>query len=682
MRIWTCYNVGINLGGTMDLLFTPFTINTVEIPNRIVMPAFGLKYTSIDRMPNQRLIDFYEARAKGGCGLVIVGGVGIDLVGGGMMMPGIDSDDFIEPWRKMSRAIHKHHSKFFIQLFHAGRYMHRVMARGAEAVAPSAVPSNYTKETPRALAVDEIKEIQAKFAAGARRAKEAGVDGVELIASAGYLICQFLSPVTNLREDEYGGSFENRCRFGVEVIEQVRAAVGPEYPVTMRISGSEFIPGGNTNADMVKICQRFEAAGADGFNVTGGWHETHVPQLPTLVPRGAYSYLAAQIRKAVTVPVFASNRIVAPDQAEELLRDSICDLVCVGRAQIADPDWATKARTGRTDEIRPCVACLQGCLERLFRVRDVQCLCNPQAGFETVRTLERTDTPRRVMIVGAGPAGLEAALTAEAMGHDVHLFDAASAIGGQLPLAAAPPGREDFLSLLRFYENELLRRKVKVALGQPVSVATVKQVAPDVVLVATGSHQTRPTIEGSDLPHVVMAWDVLVNKAPVGDNVVVIGGGAVGIETALAIAEKGTLSAEALKFLLKHEAEDLATLRRLALEGTKRVAIVELLPRIGKGLGPANKWVFLKELDLLGVRVQAGSRVARITSDKVEWIGEEGRGAIPADTVVLALGASSNTDLAKSLADSGIEMRSIGDAREPRTIFEAVHEGFLAAREL
>ncbi len=666
----------------MDKLFSPLRINSLEIPNRVVMPAFGLKYTSIDRKPNDRLIDFYEARAKGGCGLIVIGGVGIDLVGGGLMLPSIESDEFIEPWRRMSNALHKHGSKYFIQLFHAGRYMHRMMARGKEAVAPSAVPSKYTKETPRALETEEILEVQDKFAAAARRAKEAGADGVEIISSAGYLICQFLSPVTNLREDEYGGSFENRCRFGVEVLEKVRAAVGPDYPVTMRVSGSDFIPGGNTNADMVKVCQRFEAAGADAFNVTGGWHETRIPQLPTLVPRGAFSYLAAEIRKAVRVPVYASNRIVEPDHAEEMLQDSVCDMVCIGRAQIADPDWTNKARTNREGEIRPCVACLQGCMERLFRVRDVQCLCNPQAGFEGKREVEKSTSPKKVMIVGAGPAGLEAALTAHAGGHDVHLFDSAPAIGGQLPLAAAPPGREDFASLLRFYESELLRLDINVALSTRVSPAEVQKIAPDVVILATGSKQIRPPIEGIDLPHVVTAWDVLLKKVPVGQKVVVIGGGAVGIETALALAEAGTLSADALKFLLKHEAEDMETLRRLALQGTRDVTIVELLPRIGKGLGPANKWVFLKEIDLLGVQVQAGARVAQITPDKVEWIGEDGRGSIPAETVVLALGATPESTLEESLTEAGIEVTTIGDARKSRTIFEAVHEGFLAAREL
>ncbi len=666
----------------MDMLFSPLRINSVEIPNRIVMPAFGLKYTSIDRKPNDRLIDFYEARAKGGCGLIIIGGVGIDLVGGGLMLPGIDADEFIEPWRRMSSALHKHGSKFFIQLFHAGRYMHRMMAKGAEAVAPSAVPSNYTKETPRALEHDEIAEVQEKFAAAARRAQLAGVDGVEIIASAGYLICQFLSPVTNKREDEYGGSFENRCRFGVEVLEKVRAAVGPDYPVTMRVSGSDFVPGGNINADMVKICQRFEAAGADAFNITGGWHETRIPQLPTLVPRGAFSYLASEIRKAVRVPVFASNRIVDPHQAEELLRDSICDMVCIGRAQIADPEWSNKARSGRTGEIRPCVACLQGCMERLFRVRDVQCLCNPQAGFEAVRAIVKSDSPKKVMIVGAGPAGLEAALTAHARGHEVNLFDAAPSIGGQLPLAAAPPGREDFRALLNFYESELLRVGIPVSLGHSVTAATVQKVAPDVVILATGSKQTRPPIEGIDLPHVVMAWDVLLKRVRVGEKVVVIGGGAVGIETALALAEAGTLSADALKFLLKHQAEDMETLRRLALQGTRNVTIVELLPRIGNGLGPANKWVFLKELDLLGVHVQAGARVARITPQKVEWISEDGRGSCDADSVVLALGSVPDTTLEEALSDTGIVVKAVGDARKARTIFEAVHEGFLVASEL
>lgn len=662
----------------MRLLFTPLKINGVEIPNRVVMPAFGLKYCGLDRKPNERLVAFYEARARGGCGLLIVGGVGIDLGGSGMMLPTIEADDFVESWQHLAAAVHRHGSRLFLQLFHSGRYQHSVMARGKQAVAPSAIPSRYTKETPRALEVAEIHDIQEKFAAAAVRARKAGADGVELISSAGYLVCQFLSPITNERTDEYGGNFANRCRFGTEMIEKVRAAVGPDYPICIRMSGSEFMPGGNTNTDVVEICRVFESAGADAFNVTGGWHETRVPQLPTMVPRGAFTYLAARIRRGVSVPVFASNRIVNPTQAEEILRDSSADMVCIGRSQIADPEWVNKARSGDFDAIRPCVACLQGCMDRLFSVRDVQCLCNPEAGFEAKRILQAAKTPLKVLVIGAGPAGLEAAVTAAKRGHVVHLFDQAFDIGGQLPLAAAPPGREEFASLLHFYRSRLLALNIHLGLGKEVTMATVRKLAPDRVILATGSRQTMPAMHGLELAHVVSAWDALSGKAVLGERVVVLGGGAVGVETAISIADKGTINGETLKFLMKHGAETIESLQELIVTGNKKVTILEMLPKIGSGIGPSTKWVFLKELEMLGVDTFAGATVTRIDAQGVSYEQDGKINTVAADTVVVALGSSSQDDLSVELRAAGFDVLLAGDVKKPRTILEAVHEGYLA----
>ncbi len=662
-------------------LFSKININKLEIKNRIAMPAFGLAYCP-DRRPGEKLTSFYEARAKGGCGLLIVGGVGIDLTGSGMIMPTIEDDEYIPDWENLIQAVHKHDSAIFLQLFHAGRYQHSFLAGGNQAVAPSAVASRYTKEEPRPLEKNEITEIQEKFAKAAERTKRAGADGVEIIASAGYLICQFMSPLTNLREDEYGGNFDKRARFGIEVIEKVREAVGPDYPVTMRVSGNEFMPGGNGSAQVIEFCKVFEKAGLDAINVTGGWHETRVPQLPSMVPRNAFAYLAAGIKRTVRVPVYASNRIVEPGQAETLLRHHMADLVCVGRAQIADPDWAEKAQEGKADEIRPCVDCLQGCMERLFSGKPVECLCNAQVGYEGERKIHRVRKPKSVVVLGAGPAGLEAAVTAARRGHHVTVYDTADDIGGQLPLVAAPPGREEFGRLLDFYRKQVKKLGINLKLGKKISMQAIRKNKPNAVLLATGSSQIVPDIPGTDRPEVVMAWDALLDRVELGEKVAVIGGGAVGIETAIAIASRGTLDGESLKFLLKHEAEDTDTLKELVNRGSHQVTVIEMLEKIGKDIGMVNRWVFLKELKLLGVNSITGATVKAIGDEGVVYEKEGETLAELADSVVLALGSKPNDELEKELKQAGFQYEKIGDVKETRKIIDAVHEGFLAAYKI
>ncbi|MBM4372670.1 MAG: FAD-dependent oxidoreductase, partial [Deltaproteobacteria bacterium] len=470
----------------------------------------------------------------------------------------------------------------------------------------------------------------------------------------------------------------NRCRVGEETLGAVRVAVGEDFPVTLRFSGNDFMPGSNGSGELVEVARRFEAAGADAFNVTGGWHETPVPQLPAAVPRGAFTYLAAGIRAAVSVPVFASNRITTPAQAEALLRDGVCDLVSVGRALIADPDWPRKAAEGREAEIRPCVACLQGCLDRLFSLGQVTCLCNPRAGFEGTKPVSPAAQPRHVVVVGAGPGGLEAAFTAQDRGHRVTVLERRDCIGGQLHLAAAPPGRKDFADLRRWFEQEVHRRGLDVRLGVEATPEGILALAPDAVIVATGAGELVPQIPGAD--HAVHAWDVLANRVPAGRRVVVVGGGAVGIETALHLADRGTLDGETLKFLFRHQAEDVETLRRLVTRGTRTVTLLERLPRIGEDIGPANRWVFLRELELLGVTVRTETRVTEIREGGVTVESGGTAEALDADTVVLALGARSEDTLSAALAAAGVPVTVVGDAKKPRQVLQAVHEGFEAAR--
>ncbi len=662
-------------------LFSPVKIGPVEVRNRIAMPAFGLFYVD-NRHPNQRLIDFYEARAKGGCGLLIVGGVGVDMLGSGIALPSLESDEFIPGFRKLTDAVHKHGAKIFMQLFHAGRYSHSFAIGGQKAVAPSAVASRYTREEPRELTREEILKIQENFADAAERAKKAGADGVELISSAGYLMCQFLSPLTNRRTDEYGGSFDNRTRFSREVIEKVRKKVGKDFAVIMRMSGNDFIPGSNTNTEIVEVCKTLAPMGLDAINVTGGWHETRVPQLPMAVPRGAFTYLASAIRAEVDVPVFASNRIVEPELAERILRDDMVDMVCIGRAQIADPEWSNKAREGRFGEIRPCVGCMQGCLDRLFNGKPVQCLCNPQAGYEAEREIRPAEKRKKVLVVGSGPGGLEAATVAAKRGHEVTLIEKADRIGGQLQLVAEPPGREEFGSLLRYYRVEIGKQKVKLKLKKKATPGVIKKENPDEIIVATGSEPIVPKIQGVKGPNVVTAWQVLTDEADLGRKVVVVGGGAVGIETSIFIASKGTISGDVLKFLLLYNAEDMETLRRLCTRGTHEVTILEMLPKIGKDVGHTSRWVLLAQLAYYGVNTITNATLKEIRDKEIVYTLGDEELAEPADSVVLAVGSRPVTDLAEKLEAAGINFHKIGDCSSPRKIMDAIHEGFLAAAKI
>jgi len=662
-------------------LVTPIRIGALELRNRICMPALHLQYAE-DRHCSERMVEFYRTRAAGGSGLIIVGGIGIDLVGSGTLMPSIESDDSIPGFRKLADACHEEGAAIMLQLFHAGRYSFSRLIDNQQPVAPSAVVSRYTREEPRALSRDEILEIEKRFAAAAERAQRAGMDGVELCGSAGYLISQFLSPLTNKRSDEYGGPLEHRARFACETIDAVRSAIGSDFVVTIRVAGNDFVPGSNTNVESAKACRMFEQAGVDAISVTGGWHEARVPQLPMMVPRGAFTYLAAGIKREVSVPVMVSNRIVDPRDADRILRDGIADVACVGRAQVADPEWARKAKDGRYDEIRPCVGCMQGCLDRVFTGQPLCCLCNPQAGFERERRLAPAPKRKKVVVVGAGPAGLETACVAGERGHQVVLFERADTIGGQIWMSAAPPGRDEFRRLVPYYRGRLDRAGVDLRLSKELTAKVLQKERPEAVIIATGSEPLVPDIPGIRGDNVRHAWDVLAGTADLGKKVVVLGGGAVGVETAIFVASIGTPSGEVVKFLLMHGAEEPDRLRTICYTGTKQVTLIEMEQKFGKDIGLTTRWVLLGELKAFGVKTISSATVTEIRDNSVVYSKNGDECAEPADTVVLALGSRPNRSLADSLTEAGVTFEAVGDCVEPRKVMDAIHEGFLAAIKL
>lgn len=663
--------------GPYPLLFSPIRINTMTLKNRIVMTAMHLGYTPQGEVTDQ-LVAFYAERAKGGVGLIIVGGCPIDELGGMLGMISLNHDRFIPGLQRLTSAVKEGGAKVAAQLYQAGRYTHSAMIGGRKPFSASAVRSRLTGETPRALELDEIPGVQDKFAEAALRAQKAGFDAVEILGSAGYLICQFLSPLTNLRHDRYGGSLENRMRFGLEVVEKVRRAVGPHYPVMIRLAGNDFMEGSHTNREAAIFASELDKVGIDLFDVTGGWHETRVPQLTMHVPRGAFTYLARGIKSAVKAPVIASNRINHPRLGEEILRGGEADMVTMARALIVDPELPNKARSGREDLIYHCVACNQGCFDRIFQLRPVTCLVNPRTGMELDWKVFPAARPKKVLVIGGGPAGMKAACTAAERGHEVLLAEKNDVLGGQLLLNALIPGRKELVTAARDLENHLRALGVKLFLSTEAGASFVREIGPDAVILATGALPSLPDIPGIGTDRVVTAWEVLSAKAGTGKRVVIIGGNAVGLETALYLANQGTISPEVLHFLLTQRAESVETVETLLNKGTKEVRVVEMTNRAGQDIGSSTRWTVTAELRRLGVEVLTGARAVEIGDAGVLIEKEDRRQLLPADTVVIAAGSISENKLAAELKDLVPVIHVIGDAQSPRNALEAIREGFLA----
>ena len=656
-------------------LFSPITIRNMELKNRIVMTAMHLGYTPQGKVTDQ-LIDFYAERARGGVGLVIVGGCPIDEFGGMIGMIGLYDDRFISGLQQLTHAVKDHGTKIAAQLYQAGRYTHSAFIGGQKPISASAVRSRLTGETPRALGLEEIPGVQRKFAEAAVRAREAGFDAVEILGSAGYLISQFLSPITNLREDEYGGSFENRMRFGIETILKVRKALGPNYPILLRIAGNDFMEGSNTNHEAKQFAAEAEKAGVDCFNVTGGWHETRVPQLTMDVPRKAYVYLARGIRSAVSAPVISSNRINDPGAAEEVLQSGGADLVTMARGLLADPDLPKKARTGKSRLICHCVACNQGCFDSIFQGRPATCMVNPRAGREAELEIKPASKSRKILVVGGGAAGMKVACVAKERGHHVVLMEKGDKLGGQILLNHLIPGREELETAAIDLIHNLRDKGVETILEKAATPAIIQQVSPDVVVLATGARPIIPNIPGIKGDNVIQAWELLENNSKTGENVVILGGNAVGLETALFLANQGTLSPEVLHFLMVKRAETPEMLTELLSRGNKRVTVVEMAKKAGADIGLTTKWVIMGELKRLGVKILTQTQAVGITPEGLQVEDEQGPGFIAADTIVLATGSKSENSLSDKIEDLVPEIHVIGDAKKPRNVLAAIREGF------
>ena len=626
-------------------------IGKTEIKNRFIVPPMDSSMTDESGRVNDRLIAYYRERAKGGFGLVITEYTCVDRPDG-LANPtqlSISDDSYIPGMKKLADAIHEEGGKIFVQLQHPGRETTTEIT-GRQTIAPSSVPSLNKKGVPRALSKKEIKTLVEKFAQGARRAKEAGMDGVEVQCGHGYLVAQFLSGISNKRLDEYGGSLENRARFASEIVRRIKKICGDEFPISCRISGEERISGGLSEEDATVIAKIMEKSGADAIHVSTGTVASSAWLIgPSALPNGFNLSAAQKIKKAVHIPVIAVGRITEPALADRIIEDGIADFVSLGRASIADPALPKKTIENRVNEICPCVGCLSRCFYTEGVVpgdRAVSCMLNPFSGHEDSLRIEPTQTMKKVVVVGGGPGGLEAAWVSAAQGHKVLLFEKEKVLGGQLRAASIPPRKQEIVKGIQFLTEMNLKYGVDIRLGVEASKETVERENPDVVILATGATPVLIPVPMEGTP-VVQAIDLLNGKILPGEMNVVIGGGLVGLETASYIVSQGY-----------------------------KAVVIEMKSCVGEDLNKGAAKFLLEELDENNVEI--------LTSTKLKAIGNEGvlcetaigdEFLIKADCVVSAIGSRAYNPLEEQLQGASYRVVTIGDAVKARKAYAAIEEG-------
>ncbi len=635
----------------LNKLFQPGRIGSLELKNRIVMAAMGTGYCHHDGYVLDEYIAFMEERAKGGTGLLMTGVTRIlSEVGMRPGSMGIYDDKLIPGLKKLTDAVHKHDSKIFMQLHHSGTRTSEE-TRAVIPSAPSAIVHFRTGVVPRALTLLEIEHLIEAFGQGARRAKDAGFDGVEVHGGHGYLICQFLSPRANRRDDQYGGSVTNRARFPCDIMREIRRVCGPDFPISFRVSATEYVEGGADLEDTLQQVPLFVEAGADALHVSAGSDEALQWVTPDFnEPPACLTYLAKAVKKITRVPVIAVGKLGDPRVADKVLEEGIADFVAVGRPLLADAYLPKKAQEGRVEDIMLCIYCNNGCTENRLIGRN-RCAVNPELGQEAVYRFEKTKKKKKVVIVGGGLAGMETATIAAERGHDVHLYEKTGALGGQwIPATAAKP---QIGTLTVNMERRLAASGAKVHLNMAMDAQGILKEKPDLVVVATGAKQNLPKIPGMDGKNIVMAWDVLDGSAKTGQEVVVVGGGLTGSDAAYFLARQG---------------------RRVSLINNRQVLVhVERLSKLTLKEKLINNGVFLYPF----------SKAESITENGVNVINDGEIVFLKADTVVISVGVKQDNGIASTLAElaPALDVKTIGDAYDPRTALEAIHEGFKIATE-
>lgn len=629
-------------------LLKPLNLGFTTLKNRVMM---GSMHTGLeDRFYNYpKLAAYFRERAEGGVGLMVTGGISPNRQGWLLPFGGTVSSIFdVMNHRQVTAAVHEAGSKILMQILHSGRYGYQPFV-----VSASAVKSPISLFKPKALSERGIQSTIKDYVRCAKLAQKAGYDGVEIMGSEGYLLNQFLCNRTNKRKDRWGGSIDNRMRLPVEIVRQVRAAVGPNFILMYRHSVLDLVEGGNSWDEVVQVAQALEKAGVTLFNTGIGWHEARTPTIVTSVPRAAFASVAARLKKAVSVPVIASNRINMPDEAEAMIASGDVDMVSMARPFLADSEWVNKVETGRVDEINTCIGCNQACLDHTFANKRASCLVNPRAGHETELVYRKAAQKKKVAVVGAGPAGMSAATVAAECGHDVTLFDSSDRIGGQFNVAMQIPGKEEFAQTMRYFGKRIELTGVKVKLGKRVTRAQLLKQGFDDIVLATGIVPRKPSIPGVDHAKVVSYLDVLQRKVTLGKRVAIIGAGGIGFDVGEFLLHD---PAVALPVSIDHWCREWG----VDLQAQRNGGLVEpeaphpyrelfLLQRkttrVGAGLGKTSGWVHRAVLQRNGVEMLAGVDYVRI-DDKGLHIKVDGAArTLDVDHIVLCAGQEPLTEL-------------------------------------
>ncbi len=639
----------------LEYLFSPITIKTMKLSNRCVMPPMGTNLCNKDLTVSAANIAYLDRRAKSGVGLIITEIVGVHP--SGTVGIGAYEDRFIPGLEKMAAVIHKNGAKAAAQLHHAGREAYIQLKKG-EALAPSAIPGPIVRIPPKEMTTEDIKIIVASFGQAALRAKKAGFDAVEIHGAHGYLITQFFSALSNHRTDEYGGDFQSRSRFALEVVKEVRNCVGEDYPISFRISAEEYIKNGYTVENVQQILPDLVKAGVDIVHASIGTYGSpgSIGCATPEYEEGFNAWRAGKLKEAVDIPVIAVGRFSNPDAADTAIAGGQADMIAFGRQLLADPDFLIKAKNGKVEDIRKCLACNQGCIERLMLEpgSSVRCAINPETGHELIYPEKPAASKKTVWVIGAGPAGLTAAAEAARLGHDVTLFEKNREIGGQVRFAAKAPFKTLYGDWMKWFQRQLATSGVVLKTGITVNEKILRESEADVVISAIGAEGKIPDIQGIEHQMVCNALEILDGSIAVGKHPVIIGGGLIGMEVADFLSEKGCT-----------------------------VTIVEILPKSPVLMFTGHGYHLHKRLSEGGCRILLNTRVEKIQDNAVVISSGENRKIIsPVDQVVIAAGMQSRQDFKKVCRDKGIAHSVVGDAMNPRRIMEAVEEGAKAAWDI
>ena len=661
------------------LLFSPLDLGHTVLPNRILM---GSMHTGLEESKDgfEKMAVFYEERAKGEVGLIVTGGVSPSIFG--WLAPfGIKMTTSGESRKHqvITQRVHAAGGKIVMQLLHAGRYGYHPLC-----VAPSSIQSPISPFKPWALPGWGVRHTINSFVHSAVLAKEAGYDGVEIMGSEGYLINQFIVSKTNKRTDEWGGTFENRVRFALEIVKGVRAAVGRDFIIIYRLSMLDLIEDGSSWDEVVFLAKAIEQAGATIINTGIGWHEARIPTIATMVPRAGFAWVTKKLMGQVKIPLITTNRINMPEVAETVLAEGCADMISMARPFLADPFFAAKARRGKTDEINTCIACNQACLDHIFAQKTASCLVNPRACRETEINVVRSKAPKKIAVVGAGPAGLAFATNAAASGHEVHLFDAESEIGGQFNIAKQIPGKEEFYETIRYFKRQLELHAVKLHLGKWVTDGDLT--CFDEIVIATGVSPRSVAVEGIDHPKVLSYVEVLKDKVPVGKKVAIIGAGGIGFDTAEFLLEEHTsqnIEAFSKNWGIDQSLDHRGGVQKGVVASPKRQ--IYLLQRskgkVGERLGKTTGWIHRTTLKSNQVKMLDGVVYQKIDDQGLHLMVNGKPVLLEVDNVVICAGQEPQRSLYDLLLKMGKKVHMIGGAYEAKELDakRAIEQGTLLA---